>query len=143
MTEKTYSDDEARAEIEAAERAGYEAGFAEAHAEHFAIGVAEERARVAQILTSPAAQARPQAALALALDDDSPKAATAISLLDSMAPEAAAQAVATPAPAIPSLAERAGGPEIGSAHLAPSAETSSEKIGGLMKSAVAAINASR
>jgi hypothetical protein len=141
---KLYSDDEARAQIAEAEAQGRAAGRAEAYAENFPIGVAEERQRVATILSSPAAKARPKAALALALDDNSPSASTAISLLEGMPDETAVAAtMAAPPRSIPPLSERAGGIEIGAAHLSPAAEGNGERVGALIRQSIAAINSTR
>lgn len=93
------------------EAAGKLIGHADGRREGHAEGVAAERARIAAILTSEEGRARPAAALALALDDDSPRAETAIKLLGKLPEEGRADMAAAVAP----IAERATGAEIGAA----------------------------
>lgn len=69
------------------EAAGKKVGLEEGKAEGRADGVKAERERIAAIVNSEAGKARPNAALTLALDEDSPRAETAIKLLGTMPEE--------------------------------------------------------
>jgi len=107
-----HTDTALRAAVQKAESDGKAVGITEGKAEGHAEGVTAERTRIAAIMASDEAKARPKAALALALDDDSPKAATAIKLLGGL-PEEKAEAKADEGQKTPPLSQRASGAEIG------------------------------
>ncbi len=119
---------------------GEKKGKAEGHAE----GVTAERERIAAIVNSDEGKARPKAALTLALDEDSPKAETAIKLLGTMPEETTADANANSSKPGMDLGQRATtGQEVGATGQTEGGNLDAEAVNSGWKNATARINQRR